>query len=66
MPLSRAGGAVADVHAGWMQDWRFLATAERMYSSDLAQSFRGLHLPRAVIDKIYRQNAQAMFAGGWT
>jgi hypothetical protein len=37
-----------------------------MHSSDFAQRFRGLHLPRAVIDKIYRRNAEAMFAGGWT
>jgi predicted TIM-barrel fold metal-dependent hydrolase len=65
-PADADARAVADVHAGWMQDWRFLATAERMRSSDFAQPFRGLHLPRAVIDKIYRRNAQSMFAGGWT
>ena len=47
------------------QDWRFLATSEPMHSTDFAQRFRGLHLPRAVIDKIYRRNAESMFAGGW-
>jgi hypothetical protein len=65
-PDDTDAGALADVHAGWMQDWRFLATSEPMHSSDFAQRFRGLHLPRAVIDKIYRRNAEAMFAGGWT
>jgi predicted TIM-barrel fold metal-dependent hydrolase len=57
--------ALAEVHAGWVEDWRFLATSDRMRSSDFAQSFRGLHLPRAVIDKLYRRNAQVMFAGAW-
>ena len=58
--------AVADVHAGWVEDWRFLATAARMHSSDFAQSFQGLHLPRAVIDKIYRRNAESMFTAAWS
>jgi hypothetical protein len=58
--------ALAEVHAGWLHDWRFLTTSEPMHSSDFAQRFRGLHLPRSVIDKIYRRNAEAMFAGGWT
>jgi len=25
----------------------------------------GMHLPREVIDKIYRRNAEAMFKGAW-
>jgi hypothetical protein len=37
-----------------------------MHSSDFAQRFRGMRLPRTVIDKIYRRNAEAMFAGDWT
>jgi predicted TIM-barrel fold metal-dependent hydrolase len=57
--------AVAEVHSGWVEDWRFLATSDRLHSSDFAKSFRGLHLPREVIDKIYRGNAQSMFTGAW-
>jgi predicted TIM-barrel fold metal-dependent hydrolase len=57
--------AVSEVHAGWVADWQFLATAEVMHSPDFAQSFPGVHLPREVIDKIYRRNAEAMFPGGW-
>jgi predicted TIM-barrel fold metal-dependent hydrolase len=57
--------AIADVHSGWVEDWRFLATSDRLYSSEFAQSFQGLHLPREVIDRIYRRNAQAMFTGAW-
>ena len=65
-PADTDDRAVADVHAGWLEDWRFLATSEPMHSGDFAQPFRGLHLPRAVIDKIYRRNAESLFAGGWT
>jgi predicted TIM-barrel fold metal-dependent hydrolase len=64
-PADTDARALADVHAGWVEDWRFLATSEPMHSSDFAQRFHGLHLPRSVIDKIYRRNAESMFAGGW-
>lgn len=57
--------AVAEVHSGWVEDWRFLVTSDRMHSSDFAKSFQGLHLPREVIDKIYARNAQFMFARAW-
>jgi predicted TIM-barrel fold metal-dependent hydrolase len=57
--------AVQEVHAGWVEDWRFLATQDELHSPDFAGSFRGLHLPRSVIDKIYRGNALALFHGAW-
>jgi hypothetical protein len=46
-------------------DWHFLAAADVQRSPDFAHSFQGVHLPREVIDKIYRRNAQAMFPGAW-
>jgi hypothetical protein len=58
-------GAVAEIHSGWVEDWRFLATSDAMHSRDFEQPFHGLHLPRSVIDKIYRQNAQALFPAAW-
>jgi predicted TIM-barrel fold metal-dependent hydrolase len=57
--------AVAEVHSGWVEDWRFLTTSDRLHSSDFANAFHGVHLPREVIDKIYRRNAQSMFTGAW-
>jgi predicted TIM-barrel fold metal-dependent hydrolase len=57
--------AVAAVHMDWLADWRFLATSDVMHSGDFDAPFRGLHLPRAVIDKIYRGNAQVLFPHGW-
>ena len=60
-----SAAAAAEVHAGWLEDWRFLATADLMYSQDFALPFHGLHLPREVIDKIYRRNAQRLFPAAW-
>jgi predicted TIM-barrel fold metal-dependent hydrolase len=57
--------AVTDVHAGWVADWRFLATSDVLRSPDFAQTFAGMHLPREVVDKIYRRNAVSMFKGAW-
>jgi len=57
--------AVAEVHAGWVEDWRFLATSAHMHSADFDAAFRGLRLPRTVVDKIYRRNAEALFTNAW-
>jgi predicted TIM-barrel fold metal-dependent hydrolase len=57
--------AVSAVHAEWVKDWRFLVSADVMRSDDFDGSFRGLELPRAVIDKIYRRNAAGVFAAAW-
>jgi predicted TIM-barrel fold metal-dependent hydrolase len=57
--------AITEVHSGWRQDWRFLATAARLHSSDFAKSFQGMHLPKEIIDKIYRLNAESTFTTAW-
>jgi predicted TIM-barrel fold metal-dependent hydrolase len=56
---------IAALHADWLHDWRFLVTSDRMHSEDFAAGFRGLRLPRTVVDKIYRRNAERLFAGAW-
>lgn len=65
-PKDSDSHAVEEVHSGWVLDWRFLATTDSLHSPDFAQAFSGLHLPREVIDKIYRRNAEGMFRGAWT
>ena len=57
--------APAALHATWLADWRFLATADVMTSEDFEGQFHGMHLPRAVVDKIYRRNARALFPQAW-
>jgi len=64
-PDDTDAAAVTSLHRDWLEDWRFLATAELMHSQDFAPAFHGLHLPREVIDKIYRRNAQALFPHAW-
>ena len=56
---------IAALHADWLQDWRFLVTSDAMHSDDFAAGFRGLRLPRTVVDKIYRRNAARLFASAW-
>ena len=64
-PQEADAAEIAALHADWLQDWRFLVTSERMHSDDFDAGFRGLRLPRTVIDKIYRRNAERLFAGAW-
>ena len=57
--------ALQEVDAEWRRDWRFLVTRNLMHSPDFDRPFRGLGLPRPVVDKIYRRNAESLFAGAW-
>jgi predicted TIM-barrel fold metal-dependent hydrolase len=65
-PRDPEAAAVKEIDEGWRSDWRFLVTQDVLHSREFAGSFRGLHLPRSVIDKIYRRNAMALFPGAWT
>lgn len=64
-PGDRDPQAVAATAADWRRDWRFLVTGDEMRSPDLDRPFHGLHLPRGVVDKVYRRNAVALFPRGW-
>jgi len=54
-----------EAHTVWLDDWRFLTGDEPLRSAEFAAPFRGLALPREVVDKIYSRNAQRMFPGAW-
>lgn len=41
--------------------WQFFTTADEMEAPKVSGMFRGLHLPRNVVDKIYRTNAEKTF-----
>lgn len=47
----------------WLSDWKFFVTEEDMTVSAFGGSFKGLKLPREVVDKIYRKNAEKWFPG---
>jgi hypothetical protein len=61
---SEPSAAAAEAHERWLADWRYLAGDEELTTSDFDGTFRGLHLPRDVIDRIYHANAYAVFFGG--
>jgi len=45
------------MHNEWMEDWKYFATDTEMTSPLFAGSFKGLQLPKEVVDKLYRENA---------
>lgn len=45
----------------WQRDWKFFTTNHTMTSWEVDGEFRGLQLPKHVIDKIYYQNAVKLF-----
>ena len=48
-------------HEVWMNDWRYFTTADSLQSPYVNQKFKGLHLPKVVIDKIFYSNAQKWY-----
>ena len=52
-----------DIHARKISDWQFFTSNDTMTSPDFDQSFKGLKLPKQVIDKIYRTNAEKWYPG---
>jgi predicted TIM-barrel fold metal-dependent hydrolase len=54
-----------EAHTVWQDDWRFLALDQEMHSEEFAPPFRGLALPREVVNKIYGANARRMFPKAW-
>lgn len=50
-----------DVLQKWRDDWEFLCTDATITVADIAEPVKGLHLPKTVVDKIYRTNAERVF-----
>lgn len=55
--------AKKEAHDVWTNNWKFFTSDELMSAPELTEKFKGLHLPKDVIDKIYRKNAQKWFPG---
>lgn len=47
-----------EMHDTWYRDWRYFVTDDSLTSNLVDEEFRGLMLPRDVVDKIYYQNAE--------
>jgi hypothetical protein len=49
----------------WLLDWKYFNTDEQFSVPELDQPVRGLDLPKSVVDKIYRINAEKIFPDSW-
>ncbi len=45
----------------WKSHWAFFTSEQTMKAPELEEQFEALHLPKAVIDKLYRTNAEKWF-----
>jgi len=54
-----------EAHAVWRQHWRYFNTDSTMKVAELSHTVRGLALPKSVVDKLYRLNAQRIYPTAW-
>ena len=53
-----------DLHNTWINDWKYFVGDSTLTSPHVNGEFRGLKLPKKVVDKIYRENAKKWFKMG--
>jgi len=51
------------VHSVWARDWEFLSSGDTLTSWEVNGKFKGLKLPKEVLEKIYYKNAVKWFPG---
>lgn len=51
------------IHDSWTRDWNFFVSDLAMHSTGFDAEFKGLKLPKGVINKIFRLNAEKWFPG---
>lgn len=49
------------MHQTWLSDWEYLVTGNKMTSNLINGEFRGLKLPKEVVDKIYVGNVKKWY-----
>ncbi|WP_426359717.1 amidohydrolase family protein [Pseudocolwellia sp. HL-MZ19] len=54
---SSAKSFASDVEKRWRSDWEYLTSANEMTTIEVEGNFKGLHLPKKIINKIYETNA---------
>ena len=48
-------------HEVWTREWRYLTSSDSLQSPFVNKKFKGLHLPKTVIDKIYYKNPEKWY-----
>jgi predicted TIM-barrel fold metal-dependent hydrolase len=62
----QTGAAMAvEAERVWRSHWRYFNTDDTFTVPELDSPVRGLALPRTVVDKLYRRNAERAFERGW-
>lgn len=61
VPESDAEETQKKVHKIWADDWQYFTTADSMQTWQVEGRFKGLHLPKQVVNKIFYQNAVRVF-----
>ncbi len=52
-------------HKKWLEDWNYLNSDFTMQVPELDEPVKGLTLPKEVVEKIYRLNAEKLFPSAW-
>jgi predicted TIM-barrel fold metal-dependent hydrolase len=50
-------------YESWLLHWKFFTSGDKMKVPKVEEEFKGMKLPREVVDKIYRKNAEKWFPG---
>jgi predicted TIM-barrel fold metal-dependent hydrolase len=50
-------------HETWLRDWKYFTSDETMTVPSVENTFKALKLPREVVNKIYRKNAEKWLPG---
>ena len=53
------------VHKTWLDDWKYMVTTDTLKTNEFEELILGLKLPKKVVEKIYRLNAEKMFPEAW-
>ncbi len=62
-PSSDPNGLKENAHTTWANDWKFFVSNEEISVSSFDGKFKGLALPKEVVEKIYFTNAKRWFPG---
>jgi hypothetical protein len=49
------------MHETWLKDWEYIVTDNTMTSNLIDGEFKGLILPKEVVDKVYKINAEKWY-----
>jgi predicted TIM-barrel fold metal-dependent hydrolase len=64
-PTASTEEAIAAARVRWRSDWRYFATDGVVEVRQLDDPVQGLELPRTVVEKLYRLNAERFFGDRW-